>query len=126
MPRYLLLIGWLLTVVLVSVSSGDVVRADSSHWFADYRLCPLSLQVQGPQDLQAARGLKGGELRVFWKQATAGMPGSEGLDETAITVIVGAGTDTIVRQVPPTATDVILDSVPRGRDLEIVHGSDPA
>ena len=120
MPRYLLLIGWLLTVVLVSVSSGDVVRADSSHWFADYRLCPLSLQVQGPQDLQAARGLKGGELRVFWKQATAGMPGSEGLDETAITVIVGAGTDTIVRQVPPTATDVILDSVPRGRDLEIV------
>ena len=72
-----------------------------------------------PQDLQAARGLKGGELRVSW-QRVANPQDSPTLLEPVVTVIVdGVGTDAVVGTAPAGATSVLFDSVPRGRDLAI-------
>ncbi len=71
-----------------------------------------------PQDLQAARGLKGGELRVSW-QRVANPQDSPTLLEPVVTVIVDGGADAIVGTAPAGATSVLFDSVPRGRDLAI-------
>ena len=68
--------------------------------------------------MQAARGLKGGELRVSW-QRIANPQDSPTLLEPVVTVIVDGGADAIVGTAPAGATSVLFDSVPRGRDLAI-------
>lgn len=108
-----------LTVFLVAFV-GEGVRANSHSFEIDYRLCPLHLRAEGLQDLKAARGLRGGELRVFWDAVPTGGLGPEALlAETTVTVIVGDGTDAVIRHVPLGTTNVTVDSVPRGRDLEV-------
>ena len=103
------------------------MRANSHSFEIDYRLCPSHLRAEGLQELKAARGLRGGELRVFWNAVPTGGLGPEALlAETTVTVIVGDGTNAVIRHVPLGTTNVIVDSVPRGRDLEIAVAPDPA
>ncbi len=94
------------------------VLAEHPAFQAHYRSCPRHQRVACPQDLQAARGLKGGELRVSW-QRVANPQDSPTLLEPVVTVIVDGGADAIVGTAPAGATSVLFDSVPRGRDLAI-------
>ena len=94
--------------------TGGGVRADGHHFFADYRVCPLQQRVGEPEELEARRGLKAGELRVSWNRISTSL-----LDETSITVIVDDGVRSVVRHVPVEATFADLDAVPRGRDLDV-------
>ena len=67
-----------------------------------------------------ARTLKAGELRVSWQRVPTATLGPEPLfAEAFVTVIVDDGETPIVRQVRPTTTEVLVDGVARGRDLEI-------
>ena len=67
-----------------------------------------------------ARTLKAGELRVSWQRVPTATLGPEPLfAETFVTVIVDDGETPIVRQVRPTTTEVLVDGVARGGDLEI-------
>ena len=94
------------------------VLAEHPAFQAHYRSCPRHQRVACPQDLQAARGLKGGALRVSW-QRVANPQDSPVLLEPVVTVIVDGGADAIVGTAPAGATSVLFDSVPRGRDLAI-------
>ena len=99
---------------------GGGVRADDHHFFADYRVCPLQQRVGEPEELEARRGLKAGELRVGWNRISTTLLGPDSLlDETSITIIVDDGVRSVVRQVPVEATFADLDAVPRGRDLDV-------
>ena len=72
-----------------------------------------------PQDLQAARGLKAGELRVSWQRVANLQDSPALLGEPAVTVIVDGGGTSVVGTASATATSVLFDTVPRGRDLAI-------
>ena len=83
-----------------------------------YRVCPSLLEA--PRELRVARTLKAGELRVSWQRVPTATLGPEPLfAETFVTVIVDDGETPIVRQVRPTTTEVLVDGVARGGDLEI-------
>ena len=120
MPHVLVRMLLLLLTVLLAVFVDEEVRAGSHSFETDYRLCPLHMRAEGLQDLRAARGPRGGELRVFWDAVPTGGLGPESLlPGTTVSVIVGDGTDAVIRHAPLGTTDVTVDSVPRGRDLEI-------
>ena len=110
----------LLCMAVLVFGVPEAVRAGSRGFSVDYRHCPLHHLVEAPQQLRAARGLKAGELRVAWERVTTTMlgPGAQ-FPETVVTVIVDDGTNPIVRNLPLTTSGVSVDSVPRGRDLEI-------
>ena len=120
MPHVLVRMLLLSLTIFLAAFVDEGVRADSHSFETDYRLCPLHMRTEGLQDLRAARGPRGGELRVFWDAVPTGNLGPESLlSGTTVSVIVGDGTDAVIRHAPLGTTDVTVDSVPRGRDLEI-------
>ena len=95
------------------------VLAEHHSFQTHYRSCPQHQQVACPQDLQAARGLKAGELRVSWQRVANLQDSPALLGEPAVTVIVDGGGTAVVGTAPAIATSVLFDTTPRGRDLAI-------
>ena len=93
-------------------------QADAERFATHYRVCPHPMP--GPQELRAERTLKAGELKVSWERVNTSKLGPRPLFvETFITVIVDDGSTTTVRQARPTTSQILVDGLSRGRDLEI-------
>jgi hypothetical protein len=108
-----------LFVCIIVLLFGGGVLAEQHAFQAHHRSCPRHQRVACPQDLQAARGLKAGELRVSWQRVAHPQDAPALLGEAAVTVIVDGGGAALVGTAPAGATSVRFDTVPRGRDLAI-------
>jgi hypothetical protein len=95
------------------------VLAEQHAFETRYRSCPRHQRLACPQALQAARGLKAGELRVAWQRVANPQDAPDRLGEPVVTVIVDGGGEALVGTAPAGATGVRFDTVPRGRDLAI-------
>ena len=95
------------------------VLAERHSFQTHYQSCPRHQRVACPQALQAARGLKAGELHVSWQRIANPQDSPDPLGQPAVTVIVDGGGEAVVGTAPVAATGVLLDTVPRGRDLDI-------
>lgn len=117
--RYLVL-GLLLACVGAVRPEGAGNWADSRYFDAAHVRCPVALQVAAPQELRVRRQFGGGALTVSWQRLPPPFPGDAGLQaETEILVVVDAGTDHLVAQVPLDAGRAVVKSVPRGQPLDV-------
>lgn len=115
--RYLVL-GLLLACVGAVRPEGAGNWADSRYFDVAHVRCPVALQVAAPQELRVRR-LSGGTLTVSWQRLTPPFPGDALQAETEVLVVVDAGTDHLVAQVPLDAGRAVVKSVPRGQPLDV-------